>query len=312
MSKYTPLHFITVLALTPFFLFAQTANTQPVVELSNTFPQPQERIQATVRNTSSSAPGNLTWRIDNQVNAAHTNQRTIQFTAGALGTTIPIQVFQGERMIAEATVRPTYVDIIVEPQTYVPSFYEGRPLPSAGSQVRLTALVDDGRGTDFSQYTYTWRFDNQLIAGGAARGASQITTSVPNRRSVIVSVEVSRVGVGVVARNSITVPIVEPQTIFYSVSALHGLQPQALTNNTRMSGNVKTIRALPFYFPLQSLNQNAAITWRVNGQERAANTDTPFELTLRRDNTPQANVRFTLQNRGDIIYNTSSAIDILY
>ncbi len=284
---------------------------QPTIEFDNPFPAPGDRVEATVKNFDPHAPESLIWRINGTVNTSYNDQRSIRFSAGRPGETTSIAVHQGERLLAQANVTPVQVDIIIEPDTYTPAFYPGRGLPSAGAEMRLTALVNDGRNNPTNHYTYTWRINNQLLDGGPMRGNYQTSATTPNRRSVTVTVELTRFGAGVVARETVQVPVALPEVHFYTVSSLYGTQPRSLGQQTTMTGNNLTIQALPFYAPREALAEGE-VTWRKNGRDTESDPDNPFIIDLQRDGQATAMLNFLLRHPRNVMFNLQERLQVRF
>lgn len=292
--------FLVVVATT----HAQGIGGQPTnLVISDQFPEPGSQVEATLRNQPTSP--NIVWRINGQVDSSHNNQRTINFTAGSAGSTNLIQVYSGERLLAEQSITPMYVDIIVEADTYVPDFYHGRALPSVGAPLRLTALVDDGANNPINHYIYTWQIDDQRLDGGPVRGNYQTTTTAPNRRAVTVTLELSRPGMSNTIRRSISVPIATPTVHFYTVSSLYGVQPRSLRNQTTLTGNSLTLRAEPFYIANNIVSSQTGVSWSINNRPLAVDIANPYTAIIQRQDRPGTPVEFSLQHPTDVTQRVS-------
>lgn len=185
---------------------------------------------------------------------------------------------------AQGTNNQTFVDIVVEPQTYVPPHYTGRPLPSSGSRVRLVALVEEPGVIDPSEYRYVWRMGGRVIGGGAIEGRNTLTIEMPSTRPGQVSVEVARLGAGIIGRASTALPTVEPQMVFYPVHPLYGVQNQAITETTTLTSGSNELRAAPYYLPLQAFGHTAqtVYNWRINGRAAPSTNTNQLNITLQR------------------------------
>ena len=132
------------------------------LELQPAFPEPEKPVSITVSDIRSGGYGSaIKWYLDGVAIPNANNQRVVQITAGKAGTqqTIEATLTSQNGIVSKvkAVIKPIYVDFIVEPQTHVPDFYQGRSLPSVGSNVNLTALLSDGKKILTNNYIYTWQ-----------------------------------------------------------------------------------------------------------------------------------------------------------
>lgn len=316
MQQYWSHTFFCALMMTflPIIALAQTGSERPSISISNQLPQPGERVEISVQNTyADTIPGDLTWRINNRTDSTFNNQRTINLTAGEPGDALLIQAYRGDSLLAETALSPAYVDIIVEPLTYIPNFYTGRPLPTAGSFVNMHAIVDAGGDFNPANLTYTWRVNNSAIGGGAVRGETSTQTETPNRRSMTIGVRVAQPNGAAVAQGEITIPIAQPEVHMYRVSSLLGTTEYTLDDPYTLSSNAITVRALPYYLPLQALQGNNTVNWRIGPEDVSGEDDDRFAVTIPRDNTrPDARIQFSFRHPQNTLYMVSDSFRVVY
>ena len=202
----------------------------------------------------------------------------------------------GRSEVASRTIRPIYLDIIVEPQTHVPDFYSGRALPSIGSIVNLTALLNDGSMVN-SELIYTWRVNDQVIDAGPVRGRNKVSFTTPQGSSIILSLQVTRLDGTVLARRSLVIPSVSPEVVFYEMNTLYGLSSQAVRSNFNMSGNSATLMAEPYYLDSRVYNQPSLAEWKIDNYPAGSSGNNPYAITLERTGNPGiADLVFWLRN----------------
>ncbi|HEY0964402.1 MAG TPA: hypothetical protein VGE31_01260, partial [Candidatus Paceibacterota bacterium] len=125
-------------------------DTGAFLEFQPEYPNPGDEFTVTLNDYQSSNYGaKIDWTVNGMTKGDSTNQRKITLTAGDAGEPIAVRAVltnpNGSSDVVARTITPTHLDIIVEPQTHVPDFYRGRALPSTGSTVNLTALLNNGR-----------------------------------------------------------------------------------------------------------------------------------------------------------------------
>ena len=140
--------------VTAQFDAAQFGETPQVsITLNPSNPNPGDLVTASIDDYAGGVYGSeITWRYNGEVVPSAVNQRQIQFVAGAAGTDTAVEATLslpiGGTQTLQEIVSPVYMDIIIEPQTRVPDWYAGRALPSLGSQINATVLLNDGSFID--------------------------------------------------------------------------------------------------------------------------------------------------------------------
>lgn len=275
--------FFIPLAVSNAQLEATLFNSGPQIELQPAYPEPYSTARATLNDYSIDASGaTISWRINGTVVKAYENQRSVEVAVGALGTPVPVEAIlslpDGSRLTGSKTITPHYLDLIVEPQTRVPAFYRGRALPSTGSTVNVTALVDGG-AIPRSELTYHWRLNNTSLLGGAVRAQNQVSFTMPPGGGIL-EVVAEHPTQGTVSSKSIQLISSLPQIRFYEVSSLYGTGHRPITTLT-LTGNSTTVRAEPFHLDLQTFNTPDLAEWTVGNSITPGNNN-PYEVTLLR------------------------------
>jgi hypothetical protein len=217
----------------------------------------------------------------------------------------------GKILEAKKTLRPLYLDLIIEPQTYTPSFYQGRALPVHGSEVYILANLQDVNGpVNKENYSYNWSLNNKSLYGGSRIGGEWAQFTVPHGRSSLVTVSISDRNGETVARKIVAVPSVPIELHFYDINTLLGISKKSITNNLILSGNSASIRAVPYYIDLNVNDVNLFTQWSINGRPIQNDNVDPFEINLSRGNTGTANVGFKLINRDQLLQSDEKSFQI--
>jgi hypothetical protein len=273
-----------------------------LITIEPEYPQPNEPITATIDDYSLNATGaTIVWLIDGVEAVNVVNQRSIKLTAPALGKSMKI----GARLVtpgkfpvdASKIITPLYFDLVVEPLTYTPVFYQGRALPVFGSQVNVTALLHDITGVvSPSNYTYTWQFNGTSIYGGPKNGTNRAQITVPYGNDSIVAVTIQDKSGVTVMRKLVSIPSKKVSLRFYEQNILYGLSKKSIGSTLHFVGNNTTIRAVPYNIDMRVGNQNFLTQWSIDGlKTNTGNTD-PFEINLERQTSGQALVSFQVRN----------------
>lgn len=173
--------------------------------------------------------------------------------------------------------------ILVEADTYVPSFYKGRSEPTPGNQMRLVAM-NPARGD-----TYQWEIEGRHYT--TTEPYLSITT--PDVPRILVRLQILA-NKQVIARASEYINISSPRVVFYENNALRGLSRLAIGNPYTLVGEQADIHAEPYF--IGSL-QNSTARWSGGGLN-ITETESPLGLNIKApENTNRTyRVDFTLQN----------------
>ena len=286
------------------------------IDANPEFPRPGQKVQLSLNDYGSNTFGaEVIWYLNGEVVPAAKNQRQTEIIAGKVGEEQVIEVelktSVGGTIRFSRVLSPVYLDIIIEPQTHVPAFYQGRALPSFGSMVNVTAIVDGGN-VDPSSLMYTWRVNRKVIEGGPLRGGYKVNFQVPQGDYFTLALEVSRIAGGVVARRAYHAASVKPQLQFYEYTELYGISPLTISDTFIPTNLTNTLQVSPYYLDIKTYNEPDFIEWKVNSQlvPTAAN---PYQLTFARQfSTGRSFIGFHVRNRTQLLQGAQGGISINY
>lgn len=304
---------------------AQTADAQialpigntPRITLSPQFPAPGDRVTVNLEDQSGVVDqSSIDWKLGSTSLPETANARSISFVAGEAMVSQVISATlrprTGQPITLSETVTPRYLDIIIEPQTYVPPQYPGRPLPSYASQVRVSAVLNGKNGLENPDtFNYLWKLNNTVIGGGQQRSGDQIVYTVPHGRSHTISVEISNQSGQTVARRGLTVPVSDVAVRLYEKSPLYGLSTRVIGNPVRMIGGSMTLEAVPYYLDTRALTSNLYTQWELDGRRVSAG-GSAFELTLERRGQGEASAEFEVRNLSELLQGGKATAKIAF
>ncbi|MFN3693256.1 MAG: hypothetical protein ACK4SL_04160 [Candidatus Paceibacteria bacterium] len=277
------------------------------VSLSPTYPAPGERVTATLDDYAiGSAFSTITWFLNGTEVSVAKNSRMMTFVAPALGEkltiTVKLTLPSGLTIEASQSITPLYTDVIVEPQTYIPRQYQGRALPSIGSLVRATALVQDENGfINPALHSYVWKLNGTAVGGGGRNNGFQVEYVVPYGRNHTLTVEVyDRTG-QMLTRRGTNIQTEDVDLVLYEVNPLYGKSNIAIGGQLQFLSNTLQLRAVPYNLDLRSTPQNTFSEWRLGNRAVASDTTSPFDLTLERTGQGKIPVNFKLRNRDALL-----------
>ncbi len=291
-------------------------NPELLLEVQPEFPRPGEEVTVTINDYRGGVYGStITWVFNGQVIPEAENKREVKVTAGELGTADVIEAVltkpAGGREVLRNTIRPVYLDLIVEPQTRVPDFYLGRSLPSIQSLVNVTALVNDGRFR--SDLVYTWRLNRMVLEGGPIRGQNQMSFETPMGNESILSVTVTEPNGRVLARRAVFIPSVKPELRFHEINSLYGVNTRAINGQYTLTGNSTTLRAEPYFLDTRVYNNPDVAEWKINNVDAGVTGNNPYEVTLQQLGIAGvSSLDFHVRDRTQVLQGVEDGIQIRF
>lgn len=247
------------------------------IDMTPEFPQPYSDVHLSVVDSAFNTIGaTITWYVDGVMQKNKKNERTITITSKKIGEETRIDVAvktpQGIELHASRTIQPNVIDIIIESDTYVPYFYQGRALPSSESTLRATALVHNGLNKNRAGYSYRWVFDDTVLFEGASQGKYSVFIPVKLFQTGDLSVEVYSQDGSLVGTASTRVKIMEPILMLYEFNPLRGLLENSIKDNDVIRNQEISFYAEPYFMNTESAS-NARYEWRINGKKISLNNN---------------------------------------
>lgn len=198
------------------------------------------------------------------------------------------------------------IDLIIEANTYVPYFYQGRREPAAGSSARAIALV---LSSNITPASYLWRI-----------GSQNFTTSVPYFDFVIpqiggdLAVTVTALNAQGQRLDSATelVRPVTPKVLFYENNELRGLSQIAIGKSLPLIGEEISVRAEPYFFGVRSLIAEAVGNWTAGGMEVVLGENWREVAILRPEGKEdgKTEVQLKVRNRSNLSEGVSGSFEL--
>lgn len=287
---------------------------QNTLVVSPPHPEPGQTVVVSVDDYSGGGFGSqITWRLNGETIDIATNRRNVQFTAGLVGTTDVVEAVlespQGITQVLREEVTPVYLDVILEPQTRVPDWYQGRSMPTIGSQINATALVNDGSFIDPAALVYTWRVNRNVLDAGPVRARNRMSFATPRGEDFLLSVSVSRLNGEVVASKVFEVLTSEPTLRFYEQHSLFGSKQSPVGASLPVSGNTVTLLAEPYHLDSRVYNNPDVATWEIDRIETSNGSRNPYEITLQSGSRGgQTSVNFHVRSLQEVLQGSEDTI----
>lgn len=277
-----------VIFILPQLCFAQSLtsdgiNPAPDLELQPAYPSPGEKTTIRFNDYRSNTIGSeIRWFYNNSLITTANDRREVEVVAPAVGQTIVVKMVlttNGVSEVHNVTLKPLYLDLIIEPQTHVPDFYKGRALPSVGSQINVTALLGNGKNLD-TNYIYTWRINGAVYQGEGLRNKNSMSFLMPQGSNTTLSLQVSTYAGVVVAKRTILVPLAKPELHFYEINPLYGIGTVSVGDDFNLISNSAILRGEPYYLDSTVFNNPNVLSWTINGQPTEPDYSNPYQVTM--------------------------------
>lgn len=249
----------------------------------------------------------ITWTQDGKIVKSGAGERNFSFTAGGLGTRSVIKVTINSATAGTFsrtfTFAPSLVNLIWEADTTVPSWYRGKALYSAGSDIKVVAFPIAYSGTSriaASALSFQWFRNEDLVPEQSGLGRSTFSFTgdqLQNEEVVAVEIYYGNVKVG---RGEETIAATDPGIALYQYDALRGtLYNNVIPSAISLLGKEITLRAEPFYFSTTAKKSGLLqYSWKLNNSEITGPETANGLITLRQSGSSSgtANLEVGIQN----------------
>ncbi len=267
----------------------------------------------------------ITWYIDGVATKEGAGQKTLTIQAKNSGDTTVIRtvVETADGVSVETTkqVSPSGVDIVIEPTSFVPAFYQGKPLFINQGIARVVAIPDvmiSGKKASSKNLVFRWQRDDTFLQSlsGIGKDSVIITGTVPIR-DITVSVQITDSSGNIIAANSKVIVANSPEILFYENSPLYGILFNKAITNSYYLGDREELKivAKPYFFNVKTDDStDLGYAWSVNGNPVATEGKTN-ELILRQTGTNlkgTASISLDVNNLIKIFQYTTAGFNITF
>ncbi|MEK7480409.1 MAG: hypothetical protein AAB665_03945 [Patescibacteria group bacterium] len=269
------------------------------LSISPLYPSPNTNVHMEARSTSVDLDAlDILWYKNGEKIGDGAGVKEIDIVAGALGSEMTIEAVASEDGFevasAQARIVPTEIDLLFESDSYVPPFYEGRAVPSAGTLLRLEAIPrfkrPNGSFVATNDIIFTWKRGGSVISSASGRGRATVSLESPGLfGSDLISVEARTPDGKFSGSASARVTPTEPRLLLYKDHPLFGvmyhqaLAPQftGLVAQNFIPETEMSFAAVPYFAGAVDANDGRLIyAWRINGNDIANDPSRPSQITI--------------------------------
>lgn len=321
-KRLIPLFF---LLLTPIFANAQTdtseisnsyINGAITISANPTVPQPGDLVTVTLQAPPIDLNKSLiTWKLNGKTVSSGTGNISFKFNAGPLGKSDDINATietETNTYTQNLSLGSSEVDLLMQGGSYVPPFFEGRPLWSRQSQLLITAIPHvSGNSSNPSSFTYKWIKDGTVLGSqsGAGKNTLVISDSVISM-PIILEVDVYANRDTLVASAQKTFIPSGVSMLVYENNPLYGFMfNRAVSSDFNMEDKEVTFAAFPLFFNTANrLDPNLTYAWKTSADK----DDTPSVTYRAPESSGSSAVTTSITNESSILQRTSMKFNIQF
>ncbi len=208
------------------------------------------------------------------------------------------------------------VNLVWSTDTYTPYNYEGRNLPSRGSEIKVEALVKILSGNAYN-LKYSWFLEGIFQRSKSGYGKNTFSFSAVQRADSFhtVRLQVFNDDRSIFQEQSIQIPVVSPELIIYPSNGNSHFSNQASTISTVLSNKEFSFVAKPYFFSIKGLS-DLTFEWNFPGKEPIVSSDynaSVLRLTVssnKLDESIENSLRVSVKNTKDPRQEASQTIKL--
>lgn len=304
--------------------FAQTSGIDLSPSISN--PIPGQTVTVTARSYSTNInAASVVWTVNGRVVKKGIGVTSIDVVAPAAGKTLSIvaDATSPEGINYENTLvlSSGSIDLIVEPQGYVPPMFGGKiPFVYQGTAV-VTAMphLANSSGVEYDPKTliYKWEQGSTILEDQSGYGHQSVTVQggiIP--RPIQLTVTATTRGGGAVASQSLTIAPSAPFLAFYRNDPLYGPLYNLALGSSLFLGTEREagVLAVPFGFNVPASDLGTLnLDWSINGSTRSE-LDQNRSITLRApaDTAGSSDVSLTVTDTKNILQSAAASFQAVF
>ncbi|MCC6323387.1 hypothetical protein IT400_01195 [Candidatus Nomurabacteria bacterium] len=281
---------VGIFIYTPKFIYAETKVVSGDINIEMIPNNPEPYTDVTVKLASYATDLNrasIDWKINNQTVLSGIGRTSYTFKTGGpnSATVINLNILPDNGIIItrQIAVVPSEIEMLWQAvDSYTPSFYKGKALPTQQSVIKVVAFPNtvNIEKANKKNMIYTWKLNDSAAQNASGYGKDSFTFE----NNVLKNTEHVELSASMInnlynATGTLDINIENPKLLFYQKSPINGvLYDEALQGSTTMAEDEMTIVAEPYYMNRNS--NDLAYNWKINNEQ----IETPSrrtELTIR-------------------------------
>jgi hypothetical protein len=325
---------VTAVGLALFVMIAGTALAQSMpttiggIDISVNVRNPSPGQNVTVKAVSYSFDINsatIAWTANGKTLAKGIGVTSVVVPAPALGKLLTINVsataVNGSIISNSYTISSGSVDMIIEPDGYVPPLFLGKVPVAYQNSVKIAAIahIANSAGVEYnpSSLIYSWKQDTTALQSQSGYGKQSIVVQgslVP--RPYLIDVTVTTRDGSLATEGLISVSTDAPSVTFYKDDPLYGPLLNLALGGSAYIGNQQEmgVLAVPYGFNLpETGTDGSSFTWSINGTEHPELAGhQSVVLRAPAGTAGSSNVQLTVTGTQNILQQASAAFSAIF
>jgi hypothetical protein len=205
------------------------------------------------------------------------------------------------------------IDLAWSADTYTPANYEGRNLPTIGSEVVVEAIVSASDGNP-NALKYSWFLEDIFQRSKSGYGKNSFSFYVQQRSGNFhnIKVQVFNDDRTIFEQRTLQIPVVKPEIVIYSSANNTYFSNQASKNSISVFGDKLSLIAKPYFFSIRKLT-DLVFEWTLSGQEPVQSSDytaNVLNLSIENARGTENSIWLNVQNSDEPRQNVSQSINL--
>jgi hypothetical protein len=204
-------------------------------------------------------------------------------------------------------------DLIWSADTYTPFGYEGRNLPTIGSEVRVDTIIN-ASGGNAKSLKYSWFLEDIFQQNKSGYGKDSFSFYIQQMPGEYQTIRVQAFNDDrtIFEEKTIQIPVAKPELIVYPSKGNSHFSNQASGNYLNILGEKISLIVKPYFFSIKKLT-DLTFEWGLAGQQPISSSDydaSILNLTVRNASGTNNNLYIGVINPGEERQNMSKNINL--
>lgn len=260
--------------LAQFQSLSQVVSKGLVVRMVPEYPNAFEEVKIFIGSSSLDLEtAKITWKVGGQIVDQGVGAQEISVSTGDYGKETFVQAIieDGTQIITrDFTIRPSFIDLIWQADTYTPPFYKGKALHTSEGRVTVVALPSiyyNKRKLPNSGLYFDWFLNGSKVLSGVGKDSFAFNNYF-TKKDDLISVQVSLPGGTVENKKEIKFTAKEPKVILYEDDPLLGITyEKAISSEFKFKNKETSLVVSPYFFSINNPNDSELeYEWLVNNK----------------------------------------------
>jgi hypothetical protein len=314
---------MTLVAFGPSSVLALGLGLEKIsIDVNPPNPKPLESVNVSLNSFSVNLGTTLiSWFVNEKLVASGIGQKKISVRVGVAGSSTnilaKISLDSGE-VEKTLVLKPASVVLLWEAQdSYVPPFYKGKAMASAGSLIKVVALPEiklDDKLINLKSIVYEWKKDHENTLEGAVYGKdfflyqndyledsnniSVLATTLDKKNSASANTNISAT---------------EPKIVFYRQDSQNRTIWEKSVGDGHKVKNTEVLVAVPYFIsPKEILSPLLIFTWSINDYPVSVKSFIKHLLPLKtsQGSSGRANIKLEIENKYKLFQRADQEINV--